>query len=53
MGLAVLAVVCSASGVARAFTPDAVPEIDPGMIPSAVVLLGGAALIVKDRLRRK
>lgn len=52
MGLAVLAVVCLTSGVARADEP-VMPEIDPGMIPSAVALLAGTALIAKDRLRRK
>jgi hypothetical protein len=53
-GLAVLAVVCLTSGVARAYvTPAAAPEIDPGMLPSALALLGGAALIVKSRLRSK
>jgi hypothetical protein len=43
-------VLSAMAGVARAVD---VPEIDPGSAGSALTLLVGGLLIVKDRLRRK
>jgi hypothetical protein len=41
------------SGVARAFNPFATPEIDAGTAGSALTMLAGGMLILKDRSRAK
>jgi len=41
-----------AASTALAGAVAAVPEIDPGSAISALVLLGGAALIIRSRMRR-
>ncbi len=46
-------VLSAMAGMARAFDPLAVPEIDPGTAGSALTLLTGGLLILKDRMRRK
>ena len=51
-GIGLMAVVCAFSSVVRADEP-VTPEIDAGMMAGALTLLSGAALIVKDRIRRK
>jgi len=48
-----LLVIAAMSGVARATTPIPIPEIDAGTAGSALTLLAGAMLILKDRLRGK
>ena len=44
-------VISALAGVARAF--DSTPEIDPGTAGSALTLLAGGLLILKDRLHGK
>jgi hypothetical protein len=46
-------VISALAGVARAFNPVVGPEIDPGMAGSALTLLAGGMLILKDRFRGK
>ena len=46
-------VVAAMSVVARATPPNAIPEIDAGTAGSALTLLTGGMLILKDRFRGK
>jgi hypothetical protein len=52
-GLALVTAACS--GVAQATPPslNSAPEIDPGSIKAALMLLGGGVLLVTDRFRRR
>ena len=45
-------VLTATSGVAQA-TSIGVPEIDPGSLKAALMLLGGGVLLVTDRFRRR
>jgi hypothetical protein len=49
-GLALVLAACG--GVAWARNPSAAPEIDPGSMQAALMLLGGGVLLIADRLRR-
>ena len=51
--LGFMLILTAMSGVARAFNPIATPEIDPGTAGSALTLLAGGLLILKDRLRAR
>lgn len=45
----------ASSGVAQAIGPGvgSTPEIDPGSMKAALMLLGGGVLLVTDRFRRR
>lgn len=49
-----LALVLAAfSGAASAAPPSFAPEIDPGSMQAALMLLGGGVMLVADRFRRR
>lgn len=50
-GLGFLLVLAAMSSSARA--TSVAPEIDPGMMSSALALLGGGLLLITNRSRRK
>jgi hypothetical protein len=45
-------VVAALAGRADALPPPPVPEIDPGSLASALVLLAGGVLVLRGRIRR-
>ena len=47
-----LILVINAQAIFAALT-DAAPEIDPSMAPSAIMLLSGGLLILKNKIERK
>jgi hypothetical protein len=55
-GCALLLILAAVAGTAQAGPPGppgSVPEIDPGSLLSAMALLGGGALLLTEKLRRK
>ncbi|HTU92777.1 MAG TPA: hypothetical protein VMF69_22035 [Gemmataceae bacterium] len=50
-GLALVLAACS--GMAQALPPSSTPEIDPGSMQAALMLLSGGVLLVADRFRRR
>jgi len=52
VGCAVIGAFLAISGIALARGTEAVPEIDPGSIASAIALVMGGTAVLRGRIRR-
>ena len=52
-GLTLVLVACTGVAQASGGSFDSAPEIDPGSIKAALMLLSGGVLLVTDRFRRR
>ena len=50
--VAVALLLASLSSIAFAGGMAAAPEVNTGLVPAALVVIGGAALLIRSKLRR-